>query len=183
MSDEHPSQSSSLLAPADPGRRRFLAVSALAASVAAVITAAPGFAQSAMTVSNGDPAFLDLARFLTGKPDLDARIAALAHQGLIAADPAFAERSVALQRAIKQAGVADVDAFADSELYADDGLKATAMAVISAFYLGQVGEGRSATFVSFEKALMFQPTEGVIVIPTYALGGPNYWDNLVLPQD
>ena len=57
------------------------------------------------------------------------------------------------------------------------------MAMISAFYLGQVGQGDDATLVSFEKALMFQPTEGVIVIPTYALGGPNYWDNLVLPKD
>lgn len=136
-----------------------------------------------MASSSVDPAFLKLARFLTGKSDLDGRIAALAHQGLMAADPAFSERSAALERAIKQADLADVDAFAASDLYADAALKATAIAVISAFYLGQVGEGRTATFVSFEKALMFQPTEGVIVIPTYALGGPNYWDNLVLPND
>ncbi len=183
MSDEQPIRSTPPLAPADPGRRRFLAASAMAASVAAVLTAAPGFAQSAIAVSSVDPAFLTLSRFLTGKPDLDGRIAALAHQGLIAADPAFPERSAELQRAIEQAGLADVDAFAASDLYADDSLKATAMAIISAFYLGQVGQGRTASFVSFEKALMFQPTEGVIVIPTYALGGPNYWDDLVLPNE
>ncbi|MEZ5565879.1 MAG: sugar dehydrogenase complex small subunit [Gammaproteobacteria bacterium] len=187
VSDEQPPRSSPPLALAELSRRRFLAVSALAASAAtsaaALVAAAPGFAQGAVARTDSDPAFLELARFLTGKPDLDARIAVLARQGLIAADPAFAERSAALERAIKEAELTDVDAFAGSALYADVGHKATAIAVISAFYLGQVGEGNSAKFVSFEKALMYGPTAGVVVIPTYTLGGPNYWGTLTVPND
>ena len=167
----------------DLGRRRFLAVSALAASVAAVVGGAPGLAQGVVAATDVDPEFVELSRFLTGKPDLDARIVARAHQGLTAADPAFASRSATLARAIREADLSDIDAFAASTLYDDPALKSTAMAMISAFYLGQVGQGDDATLVSFEKALMFQPTEGIIVIPTYALGGPNYWDDLVLPND
>lgn len=167
----------------DLGRRRFLAVSALAASVAAVVGGAPGLAQGVVAATDVDPEFVELSRFLTGRPDLDARIIARAHEGLTSADPAFSSHWTALQRAIQQASVADIDAFAASALYDDPALKATAMAIISAFYLGQVGQGGDATVVSFEKALMFQPTEGIIVIPTYALGGPNYWDDLVLPNE
>ena len=183
MSDEQPSRSSQPLLPADLSRRRFLAASALAASAAALVVAAPGFAQVATAAKGANPEFLELARFLTGKPDLDARIVALAQQGLIAADPAFADHAAALERAIKDAKLADVDAFAGSPLYADAGFKATAIAMISAFYLGQVGEGSAAKFVSFEKALMYQPTAGVVVIPTYTLGGPNYWANVTVPND
>lgn len=184
MSDEPPARSSQSLLFAPLSRRRFLAVSALAASAAALATAAPGLAQAIVAATVVNPAFLELARFLTGKPDLDARIAALAHEGLVAVDAKFAGRSFALDRAIKQAQLADVDAFAHSSLYADAGLKATAIAVISAFYLGQVGTDSTASFVSFEKALMFRPTAGVVVIPTYTLGGPNYWGKITtVPND
>lgn len=183
MSNDKPVHPSPPLTPTELSRRRFLAVSALAASSAALVAAAPGFARDAVAAADVDPAFLELARFLTGKPDLDARIVARAHQGLIAADPAFSDRSAALGRAIKEAKLADVDAFAESSLYADAELKATAVAVISAFYLGQVGEGDEAKFVSFEKALMYRPTAGVVVIPTYALGGPNYWGNITVPTE
>ncbi|QOW20589.1 hypothetical protein INQ41_06195 [Lysobacter ciconiae] len=183
MSDDRSSPASSVNRSTDLGRRRFLAVSALAASVAVAVGASPGLAQGVVAATEVDPDFVELSRFLTARPELDARIVARAHQGLTQAHTGFAAQWAALDRAISGAKLADVDAFAASDLYGDPALRGTAMAIISAFYLGQVGQGDDATLVSFEKALMFQPTEGIIVIPTYALGGPNYWDDLVLPAE
>jgi hypothetical protein len=165
-------------------RRRFLAMSALAASVAALATSSPGITQAIASTSDSDPAFLALARFLTGRSDLDPRIVTRARDALIAADSGFADKARTLMHAIQDANLTSVDAFAGSPLYADASHRATAIAVVSAFYLGQVGEGREARLVSFEKALMFQPTAGVLVIPSYALGGPNYWGKITsVPSD
>ncbi len=165
-------------------RRQFLAMSALAAAAAAVAVAQPGVAQAIVAATETPPAFLSLSRFLTGKSDLDARIVKRAWDALVAADSGFAGQANALSSAIDGAGLKDVNAFAASPIYSDVSHKATAIAVISAFYLGQVGKGGKARLVSFEKALMFRPTAGVVVIPTYALGGPNYWGRITsVPSD
>lgn len=164
-------------------RRRFLAASTVAAS-GAILLAAGSFSRTVGATSQADPAFVGLARFLVGKKDFDARIIALAYSALAAADSGFAAKATMLARAIENEHLPDVNAFAKSALYADATHRATAIAVISAFYLGQVGEGKNAKFVSFEKALMFAPTAGIVVIPTYALGGPNYWGKITtLPSD
>lgn len=47
--------------------------------------------------------------------------------------------------------------------------------IISAWYLGKVGEGTDARVVSYEKALMFQAVTGVLVIRSYCSGKPGYW--------
>jgi fructose 5-dehydrogenase small subunit len=165
-------------------RRRFLALSAAAASAAGLVTAAPGITQAVAPASRIDPAFVRLARFLTGRNDLDARIIARAYDALATANPSFAAHSIALARAIEDARLADVNALAISPLYADPGDRAVAIAIVSAFYLGQVGEGSKARFVAFEKALMFEPTADMVPIPTYSRGGPGYWGKVTqVPND
>jgi hypothetical protein len=165
-------------------RRRFLALSAAAASAAGLVTAAPGITQAVTPASRVDPAFVRLARFLTDRNDLDARIIARAYDALVTADPSFATRSIALARAIGDAHLADVNALAISPLYADPADRAVAIAIVSAFYLGQVGEGSKARFVAFEKALMFEPTADMVPIPTYSRGGPGYWGKVTqVPND
>ncbi len=164
-------------------RREFLALSAIA-------TAAVGLAVSNSLIGSAlaadapaDSTFTVLARFLTGRLDLDERIVARAYEEFTAYDPSFAGRAVALARAIKVAGLADVDALVSSPLYADDRHRSTAIAIVSAFYLGRVGTGTAARLVSFEKALMFRPTADMVPIPTYAIGGPGWWGKAaVLPQ-
>lgn len=178
MSDDSSVKLDPLLFPFQLSRRRFLAMSALAASAGAFAISQPRIAQALVASTDAPPAFLALSRFLTGKSDLDARIVARAWTALVAADDDFAGRSSALSSAIHDGGLADVNAFSTSPLFADPTHRATAIAAISAFYLGQVGEGSKARLVSFEKALMFRPTAGVVVIPTYTLGGPNYWGKI-----
>jgi hypothetical protein len=54
-------------------------------------------------------------------------------------------------------------------------LKATALAIISAWYMGVVTDAYEAEVFAFEYALMYQPTSDVMTIPSYAVSGPNGW--------
>jgi hypothetical protein len=54
-------------------------------------------------------------------------------------------------------------------------LKETALAIISAWYLGVVKDAADGEVFAFEYALMYQPTRDVMTIPSYAISGPNAW--------
>jgi hypothetical protein len=54
-------------------------------------------------------------------------------------------------------------------------LRQTALAIISAWYLGVVSDAPDAEVFAFEYALMYQPTSDVMTIPSYAKSGPNGW--------
>jgi fructose 5-dehydrogenase small subunit len=54
-------------------------------------------------------------------------------------------------------------------------LKETALAIISAWYLGVVTDAPDAEVIAYEYALMYQPTRDVMTIPSYAISGPNAW--------
>jgi fructose 5-dehydrogenase small subunit len=64
------------------------------------------------------------------------------------------------------------DFFADVP---DGPLKQTALAIISAWYLGVVTDAAGGEVFAFEYALMYQPTRDVMTIPSYAISGPNGW--------
>ena len=54
-------------------------------------------------------------------------------------------------------------------------LKETALAIISAWYLGVVTDAGDAKVFAYEQALMYGPTSDVMTIPSYAISGPNGW--------
>jgi hypothetical protein len=54
-------------------------------------------------------------------------------------------------------------------------LKDTALAIISAWYLGVVTDAPDAEVFAYEHALMYGPTSDVMTIPSYAISGPNGW--------
>jgi fructose 5-dehydrogenase small subunit len=54
-------------------------------------------------------------------------------------------------------------------------LRDTALAIISAWYLGVVSDAPDAEVVALEYALMYGPTSDVMTIPSYAISGPNGW--------
>jgi fructose 5-dehydrogenase small subunit len=58
----------------------------------------------------------------------------------------------------------------------DGPVKATALAIISAWYLGVVVDGPDAEVFAYELALLYQPTSDVMTIPSYAITGPNGWN-------
>jgi fructose 5-dehydrogenase small subunit len=57
----------------------------------------------------------------------------------------------------------------------DGTLKETALAIISAWYLGVVRDADGGEVFAFEYALMYQPVRDVMTIPSYAVSGPNGW--------
>jgi fructose 5-dehydrogenase small subunit len=62
-------------------------------------------------------------------------------------------------------------------------LKETALAIISAWYLGVVSDAPDAEVFAFEYALMYGPTKDVMTIPSYAVSGPNGWTADAPPLD
>lgn len=55
-------------------------------------------------------------------------------------------------------------------------LKDTALAIISAWYMGVIVDAPDAEVFAYELALMYQPTRDVMTIPSYAISGPNGWN-------
>ena len=62
-------------------------------------------------------------------------------------------------------------------------LKDTALAIISAWYLGVVSDAPDAEVFAYEYALMYGPTKDVMTIPSYAISGPNGWTADAPPLD
>jgi fructose 5-dehydrogenase small subunit len=54
-------------------------------------------------------------------------------------------------------------------------LKQTALAIISAWYLGVVNDAPDAEVLAYARALIYEPTKDVMTIPSYAISGPNEW--------
>jgi fructose 5-dehydrogenase small subunit len=65
----------------------------------------------------------------------------------------------------------------------DGPLKDTALLIVSAWYLGVVVDAPGAEVFAYELALMYQPTNDVMTIPTYAISGPNGWTSEAPPLD
>jgi len=176
MSKTAPSRASQ--APASYARRDLL-VAALA-SVATVV--APTWSTAAwaqVPAADASKRFLDLSSFLTGKSDLDPVIARRTLQALIAGEKDFEQRYAALAAACdaaRQAGtLPTMAAFDTSAVGQDAALRATAVAIVSAWYLGRVGSGPSTQLIAYHEALMYRPTAGITTIPSYQLGGYGYW--------
>jgi len=62
-------------------------------------------------------------------------------------------------------------------------LKETALAIISAWYLGVVSDAPDAEVFAYEYTLMYGPTKDVMTIPSYAVSGPNGWTSDAPPLD
>jgi hypothetical protein len=62
-------------------------------------------------------------------------------------------------------------------------LKQTALAIISAWYLGVITDAPDAEVFAYEYALMYGPTSDVMTIPSYAISGPNEWKADAPPLD
>ncbi|WP_380178673.1 sugar dehydrogenase complex small subunit [Kalamiella sp. sgz302252] len=50
----------------------------------------------------------------------------------------------------------------------------TAALIIGSWYTGVVGEGAESELIAYADAMMYQPTQGILVVPTYG-GGPDSW--------
>lgn len=130
--------------------------------------------------------FMRLSLLLTTRKALSSDQGQRLYDALSAGDPKFSGALQALQQAIAADSFSDMGQFASFVQKHDPQVKATAIAIISGWYLGYTGVPVShvandpTRFVAFRDALMYQPTLDATVIPTYSRGHTNYW---VQPPD
>ncbi|MHC1479811.1 sugar dehydrogenase complex small subunit [Frateuria aurantia] len=163
-------------------RRSFLAASLLGAT--ATLFAAKASSQAQAAPGAGAPQaaperFVEISQLLTGH-SINGALGERAWQALVQREKNFPQRFSQLQSAIDKAGLHDMQQWKTSSIASDAELKATALAIVSAWYLGVVGQVKDRSedgpaFITYESALMWRPTWDVTVIPTYARGGPGYW--------
>jgi hypothetical protein len=154
--------------------RRTLLGAAVAASTALALggTAILGSSNAfAAAVSSAD--FLRLSEFLTGGKPLAEGLATRFQSALARHDPKFDATVADLQRYVADAKAANIDELLAREDLGEP-MRKTITQIVSAWYLGIVGNDADAELVSYAEALMYRPTLDVLVIPTYG-GGPDSW--------
>ncbi|MCA0423307.1 MAG: sorbitol dehydrogenase family protein [Proteobacteria bacterium] len=134
------------------------------------------FAQNSGAAAAPDVAAL--ARLLIGRPDYSDVIIGRAQAFQADLDATFAARLAGLVQAVARIGSKDREAVIAGLSQAE---VATAVQLISPLYLGYTGSPSTTSnidnsrFVTFLKALMYEPTADNVPRPSYAHGGPNYW--------
>lgn len=154
--------------------RRFVLRAGVAATLAAVLgfRATPSATAAVLGESAPAAAFLRASEFLTHRT-LDPLLAARYYAGLKKRNAKLDGAITQLLARVAQSKAVDIDAFL-AQGAGDKATMATVSEVISAWYLGIVGDGADSELVSYADALMYQPTRGVLVVPSYG-GGPNSW--------
>jgi len=113
--------------------------------------------------------FMQLSTFLTGH-DLDPVLGGRYLVALQKRNPDLITQMNALSAQIKQSGAANMDAFLAFPV-TDPKLMETATKIVSAWYLGVVGDPEDAELIAYGEALMYRP---ILAIPTYG-PGPDAW--------
>ena len=166
MTDKHMPISS---APTDGVSRRSLLRGSVTLGLAALVG---GFSPWQSAMAEGDQGFIVLSQFLISRP-VNPILAARYYRALSRRAPNFMGNVGALRQMIDGQGFRHVDEYL-AQANPDPSLKATATSIISAWYLGIVGELADAELISYAEALMYRPTHGILIIPTYG-GGPDSW--------
>ncbi|PUA17927.1 sorbitol dehydrogenase family protein [Glaciimonas sp. PCH181] len=124
--------------------------------------------------------FLALSVLLTARPKLNSRTSARTYAALSAQLVEFEKQSADLWQFAQTQQIKDVDALvAAVESNAD--LSKVLHQIVSAWYLGVVGNGAQGQVIAFEQALMFDPVRDAVVVPTYCRAAPGYWVKQVIP--
>ncbi|WP_431259417.1 sugar dehydrogenase complex small subunit [Roseateles chitinivorans] len=148
-------------------REGLAATAGSAASAAGAAPAAP--AATALPVTD----FLRLSVFLTGGQPLDATLAGRYQVALAKRDPQFGDSARALLALIRATQAASVEHLLEAPELKDT-LRELTTRIVSAWYLGIVGQDADAELISYAEALMYRPTKDVLVVPTYG-AGPDSW--------
>ncbi|MBD9465871.1 sorbitol dehydrogenase family protein [Pseudomonas sp. Pdm06] len=137
-----------------------------------LVALAGGLGPWQSVMAEGDQDFIALSQFLVSRP-VNPVLAARYYRALSRRAPNFSGNVGALKQLVDGQGFKHVDEYL-AQANPDPSLKATATSIISAWYLGIVGELADAELISYSEALMYRPTHGILIIPTYG-GGPESW--------
>jgi hypothetical protein len=155
-------------------RRRMLMLSGTSVMSVLVPSVMPGMAQPALAETpQGADDFIAFSRFATGHQTLDAEVGRSLFAALRVQNSAFSDQLSSLIKSVSQNGFTDVEGLEES--LRGNPLHVTLLQIIRGWYSGVIEDGTNAKVYAFENALMYQPPRDVIVIPTYAHNGPNYW--------
>ncbi|MGN6231176.1 MAG: sugar dehydrogenase complex small subunit [Trinickia sp.] len=167
-------------APAAARRRFVLGAGASAAALgfsAAIglpLAASPAWA-FAPPAGGGLDAFTALSRQLTGRPALDATLSSRIYDALSKSDSAFVANVAALNAWLKTHAGVPSDTVTAALTADDPRLAKTVGHIMRAWYLGLVGDMPTTRVVAYEHALMFDPVNDVLTIPSYCRDVPFYW--------
>ena len=150
--------------------RRGLLVGFVSAYTAFLIPWA--LAQEATDADNG--AFRALSAILAGRQSLDSGQAQRLYAALVADDPEFPAAAKALLDTIEQR---KIDPMQLQKVLDDEKspLSALPRRIVTAWYLGIVGDGAKARCLAFETALNAEAVADVLRPPTYAYGAYGSW--------
>ncbi len=126
-----------------------------------------------MAAEASHPEFMRLSQFLTGKDGLDEVLGGRYYAALAKRHPQIGADVAGLLKVIDTTKAANMDALLALPDF-DKAMKASATTIVSAWYLGIVGEAADAELISYSDALMYRPTRGILIVPTYG-AGPNAW--------
>ena len=158
--------------PAPSNHRRRLVASAVTAYIVSIL---PRWARAAQTVEDqGQASFTALSTILVGRRDLDASQSARLYQALVSDDPAFPAATSALLTYIdsRKLDSLQLQAALDAE---KSPLAALPRKVVTAWYLGVVGENERARCIALEMALNATVVADVLKPPTYCYGPYGSW--------
>jgi hypothetical protein len=162
-------------------RRRFV-LGACAAAAMVAFTSAGGFGLPspfsqafADTPPAGFDSFLALSRKLTGRTDFDPALAHRVYAGLAKSDSDFAANVSALNAWLATHGGVPSDTVTQALQVEQPTLAHAVGAIMRAWYLGLVGDAPNVSVVAYERALMFDPVNDVLTIPSYCRDVPFYW--------
>lgn len=153
----------------NPGRRRMLA-SLLSAYTASLIP----WATAQAIVNDNQGAFLAVSAILAGRQSLDTVLAKRLYDALVADDPDFPAAVSALLKQINEQKIApmQLQKTLDTE---HSRLAPLPRKIVSAWFLGIVGDGERARCIAYETALNAVVVEDVLKPPTYAYGAYGSW--------
>ncbi|HEY2604569.1 MAG TPA: sugar dehydrogenase complex small subunit [Paraburkholderia sp.] len=123
----------------------------------------------------GLDAFLALSQHLTGRSSFEPVLARRVYDTLSKADSQFTQNIAALNTWLQSHGGVPSDTVTQALQAAQPPLAKAVGAIMRAWYLGLVGEMPHIQVVAYERALMFDPVNDVLTIPSYCRDVPFYW--------
>jgi hypothetical protein len=148
------------------------------AAVGASGTAArttPAQADTQPPSGGGLDAFVALSQKLTGRGSFNPVLAKRAYDALSKADNPFMQNVATLNTWLHTHGGVPSDTVLAALQTDTPALAKTAAAIVRAWYLGLVGEMPDVRVIAYESALMFDPVNDVLTVPSYCRDVPFYW--------
>ncbi|WP_116123462.1 sorbitol dehydrogenase family protein [Paraburkholderia sp. BL6669N2] len=152
-------------------RRVLLGAAFLAGSLA--LSTLPALSAETGVSSESTAQFMEISTLLIPHR-LDADIGKRMAQAMGALRPSLPSDIAALLSIAKKCNARIVEDFFPD--IPEGPLKQTALAIISAWYMGVLVDAPDAEVFAYEQALMYRPTRDVMTIPSYAKSGPNGWN-------